>query len=76
MKPSNLSRVVDETANRILERDPDPVVHYRLLRDVLGYPPGSGILEQARGRAQKSCWIQELEAEQETGGSPIVKNTT
>jgi hypothetical protein len=56
-------------AGRILAGDPDPVVRFRLLRDVLSSPPDSPELVQARRDLARSRWVHELEREQRENGS-------
>lgn len=60
---------IHETAERILARDPDPVVRFRLLRDVLRRPIEDHELMQARQNLAHSRWVQELEREQRDDGS-------
>lgn len=57
------------TAEQIVDGDPDPVVRFRLLRDVLCTAPDCGELERARQQLRKSRWVQELESEQWEDGS-------
>jgi hypothetical protein len=60
---------LEHTALAILARDPEPVVRYRLLRDVLRRPAGDPDLEQARAALGTSPCVQELAAEQRADGS-------
>jgi len=62
-------KVIEEMAYRILQEDPDPVVRFRLLRDVLKVPPDTNTLINARNEMLQSRWIQELESEQREDGS-------
>jgi hypothetical protein len=57
------------TALAILARDPEPVVRYRLLRDVVCRPAGDPDLERARAGLDTSPCVQELAAEQRADGS-------
>jgi hypothetical protein len=52
-----------------LQENPDPVVRFRLLRDVLQRPPNSTEMVQARVDLAKSRWIQQLADEQWPDGS-------
>jgi hypothetical protein len=61
--------LVHEIAGRILAGDPDPVVRFRLLRDVLARPPDSPELAQAQRDLSTSRWVRELEREQREDGS-------
>jgi hypothetical protein len=58
-----------EAAGRILTQDPDPVVRFLLLRDVLRRPPDSPEVVEARRELLKSCQVQQLEVEQRSDGS-------
>jgi hypothetical protein len=60
--------IIEDTAARILGHDPDPVVRYRLLRDVLRLPPGSPELQKARDDLKQSQCIRELADEQWADG--------
>jgi hypothetical protein len=61
--------VINEVAKTILEADPDPVVHLRLLRDVLKYPLDTVEVLHAQRYLSTSRWVQELEREQWRDGS-------
>jgi len=61
--------IVNETANHILHDDPDPVVRFRLLRDVKKALPDTNTLIHARQEMSKSQWILELINEQMEDGS-------
>lgn len=65
----NERKRIEETANRILQESPDPVVRFRLLRDVLKVSPTTEALADARQEMLKSRWIRELQNEQRTVGS-------
>jgi len=61
--------VIEATANQILSQNPDAVIRYRLLRDVVMVPPDSSELHQAKADLAQSACIQELADEQwEDGG--------
>jgi hypothetical protein len=60
---------VEAVANRILREHPNPVVRFRLLRDVLMEKPSSEVLVDARAEMLKSCWVRELASEQRQDGS-------
>jgi hypothetical protein len=62
-------RIIETSAGRILADDPDPVVCFRLLRDVLRRPADDPEMVQARESLSKSRWVQELECEQWSDGS-------
>jgi hypothetical protein len=61
--------MIKDVAKRILEADPDPAVHLRLLRDVLKPPLDTVEVKQAQRNVSKSRWVQELEREQWRDGS-------
>jgi hypothetical protein len=56
-------------ANRLLERDPDPVVQYRLMRDVLTVPRNDDAYLAVRLRRSENRWIRELGDAQHHDGS-------
>src|SRR3712207_2127392 len=56
-------------AERILAVSPDPVVRFRLLRDVLTRPRDSGEVAQAWDQLQSSRWLRALTAAQQVDGS-------
>ena len=60
---------IEETAHRILQEKPDPVVRFRLLRDVLRLPPDTDMLDNARREMLLSQQILELKNEQKEDGS-------
>ncbi len=60
--------LIEDTATRVLEHDPDSVVRYRLLRDVLKLAPGTPELQKARDNLKQSRCIQELASEQRADG--------
>ena len=59
---------IEETANHILQENPDQVVRFRLLRDVLRVASDSDTLVRARQEMLKSQWILELKKEQKEDG--------
>jgi hypothetical protein len=59
---------IQATAHRILEKSPDDVVRYRLLRDVLKKPASDAQLRQARENLSNSLNVQELAREQWADG--------
>lgn len=59
---------IEKLANRILEDDPDPVVRFRLLRDVLKVPPNEKTIVRAKKEMLKNRWVSELERQQEKDG--------
>ena len=61
--------IVKETAHRVLLENPDPVVRFRLLRDVLVAEPDSDGLVQARQEMLQSRWVRELRSGQKEDGS-------
>ncbi len=65
----NTLDIICQTAERILNEDPSPVVRIRLLRDVLRRPDDSQELVQAQQGLVQSRWAQELECEQWEDGS-------
>jgi hypothetical protein len=60
---------IEEIARRILQEKPDPVVRFRLLRDVVRVPSGSETLAHARREMLESRWVAELRNEQRQDGS-------
>jgi hypothetical protein len=54
---------------RILERDPDPAVEYRLLRDLIRLPSDDVRILKSWERLKNSKWVKELEVEQWEDGS-------
>jgi hypothetical protein len=56
-------------ARRILALDPDPVVRWLLLRDILRTEAGEPELERARQLLLTSRWVRQLEGEQWEDGS-------
>ena len=61
--------VIKEGAQRILQENCDPVVRFRLLRDVLKLPSNSEMLINARREMLQSQWVLELRNEQREDGS-------
>jgi len=60
---------IENLAEQILSRDPDPVVRFRLLRDVLKIPHDDNRLIQARKAMLNSPQVEELKYEQRDDGS-------
>ena len=60
---------VHQIAAHILDQEPDPVVRFRLLRDVLDEPQDSQAFVQARANLAASRWVQELGRGQWPDGS-------
>ena len=58
-----------QTAEYILAQGPDPVVHFRLLRDVLCTPLDSQEIKQVRASLGANVWVQELQREQWDDGN-------
>jgi hypothetical protein len=61
-------RQIEEAAERILAGDPDPVVRFRILRDVLALPSDAPQTASARRSLKDSLWVRELETEQREDG--------
>jgi hypothetical protein len=61
--------LIEEAAKKILTGNPDTVVRFRLLRDVLRRPPDSAEVTRAKTNLSKSRWVQELQKEQWDDGS-------
>lgn len=59
---------IEGTAHQILQDAPDPIVSYRLLRDVIKAVPDSNILNIARQEMLSSHWVAELKNEQKEDG--------
>ncbi len=68
-KTLNEMGAIQDQALRILSQGPDPVVRYRLTRDVLLTPPEDHELSLARNDLLTSRWVQALEREQWGDGS-------
>jgi hypothetical protein len=64
----NMINAIEERAHRILEQMPEPVVRYRLLREVLKRPADDIELCQAKEALRNSCNVQELADEQWADG--------
>lgn len=62
-------RLVEHTAQRILDTRPDAAVRLRLLRDVLHLSAQDEVLLNAQQDALKSRWVSELAQEQQGDGS-------
>jgi hypothetical protein len=62
-------KAIVTAAERILARDPDPVVSFRLMRDVLRLPVDSPELAHAKRAMGKSRWVREVDREQWYDGS-------
>jgi len=60
---------IEEMAGIILHEDPDPVVRFRLLRDVLKEPPNTDTLMNTRRELLQSRWVLKLGNEQIEAGS-------
>jgi GNAT superfamily N-acetyltransferase len=60
---------VEGLAWRLLERSPNAVPRFRLLRDVLCLPPGDPELEEARRILHAHAWVEALADEQLPDGS-------
>lgn len=63
------SEAIEETAYRILQENPDSVIRFRLLRDVLKTSLDTDTLINARQEMLQSRWVQELKIEQRRDGS-------
>ncbi len=61
-------KLIKEIAEQILAENPDPIVRFRLLRDVLKEPSDTDQVVQARRKMLKSHWILELKREQKKNG--------
>jgi hypothetical protein len=57
------------TAEKILELHPDPVPHFRLLRDVLRLDPANPVCQAAKTNLLESKWIAQLKSSQWTDGT-------
>ena len=66
MSKEPLTRTVEATAQQIIADTPDPVVHLRLLRDVLDFHGQE--LHEARAALDQSQWVQVLAREQRADG--------
>jgi hypothetical protein len=60
---------IESTAESILSKDPDAVVRFRLLRDVLMVPASGVEYRQAKKAMLQSHWVEKLEEEQWENGS-------
>ena len=61
-------KTIEQIAERILDQNPDPVVRFRLLRDVLRAPPDADDVIRARQRMLRSRWVLQLKREQQPDG--------
>ena len=61
--------MVESIGQRLLESQPNTVVRYRILRDVLCLPSGSADLETARIQMLSHFWVGELAREQHPDGT-------
>lgn len=59
---------IEETAEKILQENPDPVVRFRLVRDVLKASHNADLFVKAKREMLKSRWVSELRREQEKDG--------
>ena len=62
-------KIIEQSAWRILDTQPDAAVRIRLLRDVLRQPAQDEALLSAQQDVLKSRWVQELAQEQQGDGS-------
>ncbi|NWG11266.1 hypothetical protein HXY33_05920 [Candidatus Bathyarchaeota archaeon] len=60
---------IEETAHRIMRENPDSVVHFRLLHDVLKIGSNNDTLINAQQEMLQSRWVHELKREQRKDGS-------
>jgi hypothetical protein len=60
---------IETLGQRLLEGRPDPIVCYRILRDVLRVPDGSADLKTARARMLVHPWAAELASGQYADGT-------
>lgn len=60
---------VEKRAELILDQQPDPLVEWKLLTDVLRLGRRSSRVRSARGNIDESRWISELASEQRSDGS-------
>lgn len=63
------SKQIVETGKSILDRQPNAVVSFRILRDVLLQPSDSPDLDSAREQMLTHSWVKELAQEQQADGS-------
>ena len=62
-------RFIEQSAQRILDTQPDATIRLRLLRDVLRRPAQDEALLNAQQDVRKSRWVQELVREQQNDSS-------
>jgi hypothetical protein len=62
-------RIIEEIAQRILRENPDPVVRFRLLRDVLKASCQGDVMVGLRHEVCESRWVVELKHGQKSDGS-------
>ena len=62
------AKTIEQIAERILDQNPDPVVRFRLLRDVLRAVPDADDVIRARQRMLRSRWVLQLKSEQQPDG--------
>jgi hypothetical protein len=60
---------IREIGERLQSDDPDPVVRFRLLRDVLGVGTDDPAYRSARRSLDRSRWVRQLAEEQHADGS-------
>lgn len=63
------SKNIEVVAESIISNNPEPVVRYRLLRDIFELLPGDRDLTLAKHNLSNNRWVQELEQEQWPDGS-------
>lgn len=61
--------IIKDTARQMFKTNPDPVIKFRLLRDVLKQPTDNPEIIQAKTKLSTSRWVQELKKEQWNDGS-------
>lgn len=64
-----MANMIRDIAHRILADDPDPVVRFRLMRDVLALPTNAPELIHAQQQLHDSKWVRQLVQTQHPDGS-------
>lgn len=64
-----MKHVIKEIAHRIINCNPDPVVHYLILRYILRVPVHEAELIQAKSNLKANKWVQQLQNDQWEDGS-------
>ncbi|MHA1917731.1 MAG: hypothetical protein ACTSUV_05395 [Candidatus Ranarchaeia archaeon] len=64
----NEKKQIQKIANKIIKDKPDPVVHFRLVSDVLNTSEDSELYKESKSKLKKSRGVKELTKEQDENG--------